>query len=42
MKQENLWKLLEKWNLAKTKDRVLLARPLEGHIYEYYFSVLKR
>lgn len=23
MKQENLWKLLEKWNLAKTKDRVL-------------------
>ena len=34
------------WNKVKeelkTKDRVLLARPLEGHIYEYYFSVLKR
>ena len=34
------------WNKVKeelkTKDRVLLARPLEGHIYEYYFSVLKK
>ena len=34
------------WNKVKeelkTKDRILLARPLEGHIYEYYFSVLKK
>ena len=34
------------WNKVqeklKTENKILLARPLEGHIYEYFFSVLKK
>ena len=44
MEQENLWKLLKTWNLAKTKDRVLelgMPHTRENVIFlsTYYFAV---
>ncbi len=32
----------KKLNDSPPKTKILLANPLEGHVYEYYFSVLKR
>lgn len=32
----------KKLNEVPSKEPLLLARPLEKHVYEYYFSILKR